>query len=527
MSRHKRIIVGALTLCIALLTGGCSSSVPGDREGGITEITPELAHRYVFTLAADSMLGRDTPSHELDVAATFIADEFRAAGLQPVKGSYLHDVGLGVVSLGDDNRLGITRDGSTQEYTIKSQFTPFDMTGNSEATGEIVFAGYGITAPEYEYDDYADIDVRGKIVFVLRHEPGEQDANSTFKGTEATEYSNVPEKVQIAIDHGAIAVLVATDPLNHGLLTPRGFPWPSLSKIIPNDALPVTILGDESSKIPVVHVGEEAITQLFGSVDELRSIQRSIDESLQPRSAVIRGATARVKTSTSIRHIPANNVLGFLEGSDPILKDQIIVVGAHYDHVGYRRSQPAGQDSVYNGADDNASGTSAMMQVARAFGTSAERPRRSVLLMAFAGEEKGLLGSRAYALNPALPLEKTVAMINLDMIGRNSVDSLFIVGAPEAPELAEFTRQENAAVGFTFSYDNSVSGRSDHASFVREGVPAIAYFSGFHPDYHKVADNPEFVNIVKVAKVAQLAFRTAWRIANDDQTYTLQKSHNP
>jgi Zn-dependent M28 family amino/carboxypeptidase len=113
------------------------------------------------------------------------------------------------------------------------------------------------------------------------------------------------------------------------------------------------------------------------------------------------------------------------------------------------------------------------------------------------------------------------------MVGRNSVDSLFIVGELDCPELAEITRQENSAVGFTFAYDNSVTGRSDHASFVNKNVPAIAYFSGFHPDYHKVGDNPEFINAVKVAKVAQLAFRTAWRIANDDKTYSIQKTHNP
>ena len=514
-------------IAILLAIVGCASSTPPVQEGGAAAITPALARTYVFSLAADSTLGRDTPSPGLDAAARYIAGEFKASGLLPVSGSYLHDVGLGKVSLGSDNQLKVTRDGVDRSYTIKTQFTPFDMTSNSVAAGGIVFAGYGITAPEFGYDDYAGLDVKGKIVFVLRHEPGEQDETSKFKGAEATEYSNVSEKVRIAIDHGAAAVLVATDPLNHGLLTPRGFPWPSLSRLIPDDALPVTIVGDDTTKIPVVHVGEEVIAQLFGSVDELRSLQRSIDETLLPRSFEISGSTAWVKTSTSVKAVPANNVLGFLEGRDPILKSQIVVVGAHYDHVGFTHPQGAQPDSIFNGADDNASGTSAMMAAARAFGTSRERPRRSLLFIAFAGEEKGLLGSRAYTLNPALPLDKTVAMINLDMVGRNSVDSLFIVGAVDCPELAEITRQENSSVGFTFDYDNSVTGRSDHASFVRKGVPAIAYFSGFHPDYHKVADNPELIEIAKVARVAQLAFRTAWHIANDDQTYSIKKSQNP
>jgi hypothetical protein len=418
LPRHYRLGWLVAALPILGLIFGCSGSVPEGTDGGANAITPELASRYVHTLAADSMLGRNTPSPELDVAAQYIAEEFKASGLSPVNGSYLHDVGLGVVSLGPDNQLKITREGSERSYTIKRQFTPFDMTGNSTASGQIVFVGYGITAPEFDYDDYAGLDVQGKIVFVLRHEPGERDETSKFEGKETTDYSNVSEKVRIAIDHGAVGVIIATDPLNHGLLTPRGFPWPSLSRIIPDDALPVTIVGDEASKVPVVHVGKEAISQLFGSVDELRAIQRSIDESLVPRSFEIPGTTGWVKTSTSVKPVPAKNVLGLLEGRDPILKKQIVVIGAHYDHVGYTRGRPEQPDSIFNGADDNASGTSAMMAVARAFGTAGELPRRSVLLMAFAGEEKGLLGSRGYTQNPAMPLENTVAMINLDMIAR-------------------------------------------------------------------------------------------------------------
>jgi hypothetical protein len=246
---------------------GCAGS-----SGSIADsvITTDFMKQNIYFLASDSMKGRNTPSPELDSAARYIAAFYKSNGIQPLNGSYTEKVGLSVVSLGDDNFLTIKKDNAERSYTIKSEFTPFDMTGNKEATGTLVFAGYGITAPEFNYDDYRNIDVHGKIVLVLRHEPGENDSASIFKGINETNYANVNTKVRNAIDHGAVGVLVVTDPLNHTLLTPRGFPWPSLSKFLPKDALPITLAADENKKVPVVQVGEEAIVQLFGNIDSLK-----------------------------------------------------------------------------------------------------------------------------------------------------------------------------------------------------------------------------------------------------------------
>lgn len=510
-----------LTLLSILVVSCSPTNLKEAPSGSISAISSELVRTHAFFLASDSLKGRSSPSPELDVAAGYIARVFESNGFQAIQGSYLNRVPLNIVSLGDNNSLSVKKNGTERSYEIKTEFTPFDMTANRTVSGSIVFAGYGITAPEFKYDDYRGIDVHGKIVFVLRHEPGEEDTASVFDGAKLTKYSNVSDKVRIAQDHGAVAVMVATDPLNHTSLTPRGFPWPSLSKFLPKDALPISLGTDEDKKIPVVHVGEEVITQLFGSVDSLRNLQRIIDKTVTPHSFEIASAGVVVQTSTSIKDMSAQNVVGFLEGGDPNLKKEAVVIGAHYDHVGTQKSGQPGEDLIFNGADDNASGTTALLTIAAAFGHSPAKPKRSVLLIAFAAEERGLLGSRSYVENPLFPLDQTVAMLNLDMVGRNSIDSLSVIGGSKSPDLAQIAQEENAKVGFTLVIENLSSGGSDHMSFQQKNVPFIFFFSGFHPDYHKVTDHADLLNIPKIARVSTLAFRTAWHVANEDRKYKL------
>jgi hypothetical protein len=504
--------IGLFTLIIA----GCGSQSPRGIAAADQAITSASMKRHLFFLASDSLKGRNTPSPELDTAASYIAAVFARAGLRPINGSYFQTFPLNRVSLGDTNTFELMKDGQRTPYDIRDDFTPFDMTGDKDASGDVVFAGYGITAPEYSYDDYAGLDVKGKVVFVLRHEPGEEDSTSVFKGKRETEYANVAKKVRIAIDHGAVAVLVATDPLNHTLLSPRGFPWPSLSKIIPPDALPYTLAAEESEKIPVIHVGPKVIEALFGSIDSLRSLQASIDSSVRPRSFPLKGWTARVHTSTRTSHVETRNVVGLVEGRDSVLKKEVVVIGAHYDHVGYKKNHAPGEDYIFNGADDNASGTTAVLGVAEAFAQAGERPRRSVLLMAFAGEEKGLFGSEYYNRKPLIPLSSTVGMLNMDMVGRNSEDSLLLIGTESSPAMTRLTHEENNAVGFILVEKKLAAGGSDHQSFSKRNIPVIFYHSDLHPDYHQVSDNPETINFDKVAKVARLVYRTAWRVANEE-----------
>jgi hypothetical protein len=515
-----KILISVL-FTISVLFNGCSPASLTENQG-LEVITPNLIQKYMTFLASDSLKGRGTPSPELDTTAAFIAWNFRMAGLSPVKGSYFQKVHLGKVSLGEENQLKISSDGKEKSFTIKDEFVPFEMTANKSVTAPIVFVGYGITSPDFKYDDYKDINVRGKIVFMLKHEPGEEDSSSVFNGKNLTQYSEIKEKVSTAIENGAIGIMIATDPLNHSLLTPRGFPWPSLSKIIPKDALPITLLDDEANKVPVVQVGGEVINLLFGSVEKLKQIQAGIDKNTTPNSFEISDCKAFIKTSTIISEHMSNNVIGLIEGSDPNLKEEVVIVGAHYDHVGYKKNHKPDEDYIYNGADDNASGTAAVMALAKAFGSLNLKPKRSMLFITFVGEELGLLGSQAYVNNPLLPLQKTVAMLNFDMVGRNSKDNLYIVGASRSPDLAEINKEENEKIKFKLSYNlEEFLGRSDQASFLKKAIPILFYTTGEESEYHKVTDEVNLIDFNKESRVVHLSFLTALHIANDNHYYKI------
>lgn len=517
--RFAGAIVILWVLAVIATLPGCGTSAAHDPVAASGAITADEMNRHEIAIASDAMQGRNTPSPGLDSAAEYIARVFAQNGFQPVRGSYFQPVPLAITALGEPNGLRVRKGGREQSYEIKTDFVPFEMTATGEVRAPLVFAGYGITAPEYKYDDYASVDVKGKVVLVLRHEPGEDDSNSVFEGKMFTKYASVGTKVRIAKEHGAVGLLLVTDPLNHSSLTPRGFPWPSLSRTIPRDALPMTLGGEEGEKIPAVQVGPSVIEQVLGDLEGLKSVQARIDSTLVPHSFPLVDTEVWVQTSTKVTEIQARNVVGVIEGSDPLLRDQVVIVGAHYDHVGVKRQNGSEQDTIYNGADDNASGTCAVLGVAAGFGSLSTRPRRTVLLMTFAGEEKGLLGSEYYARQPLFPLDQTVAMINIDMVGRNSIDSLWLIGGERSPDLAQIAEEENKLVGFTLLPLILDYGGSDHQSFQKRGVPSIMLHSGVHPDLHKVSDNPELIDPAKIARAAKLAFLTAWRLANETGRY--------
>jgi hypothetical protein len=517
LSTYRAFLV--LSCLVIVYITGCSQLSLLEKQG-LDSISSDNIRDNLTFLASDSLKGRGTPSPELDTAAAFIARHFKAEGLQPINGSYFQKVKLGKINLGVDNQLKIFKDGKETDFTIKDEYVPFDMTANGSITASVFFMGYGITALDYKYDDYKYTDVKGKIVFILKHEPGEEDSLSAFDGVRSTEYSEIQYKVRNAIEHGASGVMIATDPLNHISLTPRGFPWPSLSKIIPKDALPINLLDNESSKVPVIQVGEEVINLLFGGVGNLKKIQEEIDKSNTPKSYELSGCRILIKTSTSVEEYTSNNVVGFLEGTDPQLKNEVVILGAHYDHAGYKKIHNPGEDYIFNGADDNASGTAAVMELAKAFGHLSPKPKRSVLFITFLGEELGLLGSQAYVDNPLFPLDKTVAMINFDMVGRNNKDTLYIVGVTRSPDLYRININENEKIGFTLCYDQEqFIGRSDQAGFLKKKIPILFYHTGEEPEYHKVTDEASLIDFEKEARVVKLGFLTALFIANDNHYY--------
>lgn len=277
-------------------------------------------------------------------------------------------------------------------------------------------------------------------------------------------------------------------------------------------------------QIPVVVVNDKVVSSLFGSVDSLKSIQQQIDKELKPNSFVLNDIVS-VKLSVSVdkEHFPSSNVIGIIEGKHPQLKNEYIVVGAHYDHIGVT-THPENNDSIMNGADDNASGTVGVMALAKAFSQSNVKPDRSILFILFTGEEKGLLGSEYYAANPIFPLDKTVAMINLDMIGRNDGNDVYVEGIKQNPELSKIAVNLISKAGLKQAFmDRDMYMQSDHYSFYKNGVSAIGFTSGLHPDYHQVGDNPDKINYDKLLKIIQLSYYTIEQIANQEIYFDIKK----
>ncbi len=504
-----------LALVFLLFHGGSLSAQKSSNMSAV--ITPEFMEKHIGFLASDSMKGRNTPSPELERAAEYIANELTTLGITPVNGIRFQEIPLYTKNLNQqDCVFSVTINGRSSEFKLRTDYTPFEMTSDTLVLGSLVFAGYGITAPEYGYDDYRDIDVRGKIVLIMKHEPGEKDSLSLFDGVKETTHSLLTTKVENARRHGAAGLLMVTDPLNHMLLTPQGYPWPGLSKFLPSDNLSVE-MDRGTGYIPFAQVGESVVKLLFGSVDSLRNIQRSLDATLTPSSFEFQGTECRLRTALTFNQLSARNVVGMIEGRNRRLKKEFVVIGAHYDHVGTLKKAKEGEDSIFNGADDNASGTAGVLAVARAFSDMKKKPARSILFIFFAGEELGLFGSEYYCQNPLVPLEKSVVMLNLDMISRNGNDFLQISGLRFNPDLSPILLEEAEKMELkNFPEEEELFKRSDHYSFFRKGVSGVNISTGLHKDYHKVSDDPGSSDPAKAARVAAMVFSTARRIAGDN-----------
>ncbi len=489
---------------------------------GLEQISEPLIKEFIDFLASDEMGGRPAPSEEADRAAEYIAMKLKEFGIKSVDGSYLQTVPFCAADLNIENcQFSLTKSGIDKEFTLKENFTPLLNTGSDRVKGGLVFAGYGITAPEYNYDDYKNINVKGKIVLVMKEEPRKNDTIATvFEGNKDTGYSDITYKIRNAVEHGATGLLLVTAPLHNVAITAQGHLWTSL--YLKRNTKQLYNVCEGGTLIPAVQVNKDVINEIFGSVDSLRTLQRNIDKNLHPISFPLPEVLVDFTVSVDKNEFPSSNVIGWIEGSDPQLKNEFIVIGAHYDHIGISPRPNHLNDSIMNGADDNASGTAAVMAVAKAFATSRKKPARSILFMLFTAEEKGLIGSDYYTKNPLFPLEKTVAMINMDMVGRNGNDTVYVIGQQYNPDLAVLvnaTIQDTGLKKEEMTMDLYQS--SDYYPFYKKGISAIGLTSGLHDDYHRVGDNPEKINHQKVRKIAQLTYKVAWQIANTNDYYNI------
>ena len=447
----------------------------------------------VRTLADPKWEGRGVGTAGLDSAARYIAAEMAARGLAPAgeAGGYLQTMEVTTgVALGEPCAIEV----GGARFEVGPQFMPIGFSTNGTLRAPVVFAGYGITAPGFDYDDYAGLDARDKIVLVLAHEPGEMDSTSRFDGSVNTPHAELRTKAINAREHGALGMLVVNGPRYHA-----GEP---LRRPLPEGG------GYMTSGLIAAQVGEEAAAALMQrSGLGLADAQRAIDAHTRPHSMSL-PESATVTVTLKRTRATIANVAGVLAGRDSA---RTLVIGAHYDHLGLGGEGSLAPDArvPHVGADDNASGVAAMLAVAdgmKARMAGGWRPVHHLVFCAFTGEETGLVGSSHFVGDPPRPLPTIEAMLNMDMVGRLRDDRLMVMGVGTALEFPALVENVNRATErFAIRTASDGYGPSDHSSFYKRQVPVLMLFTGAHADYHKPSDTADKVDGAGLARVAAFA----------------------
>lgn len=481
------------------------------------DATKERLKENLFFLAAPESEGRGPLTKGLDRAADYIAAQFKSFGLKPLgkDGSYFQPFTTRGSNFDGVSTLEFQLPtGKTSAYVIGPRNKPADagllgITAAGKASGPVVFAGYGISPAqpkEGAYDDYAGLNVENKVVLVLRDAPRanrEDDGFGTPNARRAA--ARLTEKIGTAQKLKAAAIIFVNDRVSaKDTDTLMDF-----SHLATNPF---------ASKIPVLQVSRKVASQLLadGGGGSLEQREEAIDKDLKPQSVELKGISAAVdaKVKRGPTAIPLKNVVGVLEGSGP-LADEAIVIGSHYDHVGSGGFGSLGGDQrailTHFGADDNASGTTAMLELARRYSSMKGRQGRKMIFMAFSGEELGLFGSVHYCKEPLYPLEKTAAMVNLDMVGRlrpdkeSKKDRLLVQGSGTAETFEALLDKINKTYEFTTVRQKSGNGPSDHSSFSNKKVPVLFFWTDVHEDYHRPTDTPDRINYAGMEKIIRFS----------------------
>ena len=507
-SATPRFLLAGL-LAFALLAASAPvtrASESPDEIDPLSAITPAGAKETVRYLASEDLKGRRAGTRGARLASEFIARHFEASGLEPGGdgGTWFQAVDVPPASLpAEGNALKIHGVRRVFELDPLSDFVPFGFAPCASATAPVVFAGYGISEPRLGWDDYAGLDVKGKIVLVLRHGPATGKLRKIFQQRGPREALTFHTKAKAAQEHGAAGMILVSDPRS----------------LEGRDRLAYLVGAEQDIDIPCVHAAQKVGRALLALVgDTLENRQERMDASGTPLPAAIPEIRVEMTTAVKRGRPSCNNVVGVLKGSDPALRDECVVIGAHYDHLGYGDIGAMGGEpgEIFYGADDNASGAAAVLEAAAAFGATPIRPRRTLVFVAFTGEEIGLYGSRFHAGHPVFPPERTVAMINLDMVGRVRGNRLTVMGAASGKGLDALFKACNETTGFHLTLPGAAYAGSDHTPFYQKKIPAVFLFAGVHPHYHKPTDTWDRLNYEGLAKAAKLLYLAAARLASRD-----------
>jgi len=524
MRRTRNLSIRLAALALALLPAAARAD----------ELEARLRSSVEF-LAAPDMEGRGPGTKGIDRAADWIAERFRETGLET------RSVGDGPfqpfamtleAKLGPagENRAELVGpagpDGGRRVVPLElgRDFTPLAAGGAGAFDLPLLFAGYGITAPKEGYDDYSGVDAKGAAVVVLRHEPQQDDPKSAFDGNQDSQHAALSRKVANASEHEAGGVVFINDFVSverarkaaaaHGVDPAKA----AESGFDEDPLMAFTRAGDGSDRrtMPIVHVKRSAIEPVVkASLGKgLEDAEKVIDDAFKPASGSLGGWRIRGHVAIERKETVGRNVVAVLPGKGP-KASEVIVLGAHYDHLGYGGSNSAapGETAVHHGADDNASGTAMLAEVARRM--AAEGPAaRTVVFIAFSGEERGLLGSAHFAANPTVPIANIAAMVNLDMVGRLSENKLIVHGTGTGVGFDELVDRLAAARGFTVAKEPGGFGPSDHSSFYAKKIPVLHLFTGSHGDYHRPTDTADKIDYDGMVRITDLVIDVVRSLAD-------------
>lgn len=453
-------------------------------------ISSKNIYEHIKYLASDKLEGRFPGTEGIQLARDYISNEFNKYGLTPYgeEGFFQEFEMVTGVSLGVDNFFKVT--GGKKEFNIKikEDFIPLSYSVSGEVQGEIVFAGYGISAPDLNYDDYVDannnpIDIEGKIVLVMKYSPEYGLPSDRFSKFEDTRFKTI-----IAREKKAKAMIVFNGEISDDEDYLHKFGY----EMFPN-----------TSGIPVIQIKRETLKNILLEngivVDKIESDYRNNKGSIK-----INNLSSHLKVDIKIETVKTANIIGFIEGNDESLKNEVIVIGAHYDHLGYgtANSLYTGKERlIHYGADDNASGTSGVLELAHYFSLNRAQLKRSMLFICFSGEEEGLLGSNYFVNSSLFKKLNIVAMLNMDMIGRLRDNKLIINGVGTSSVWDSLVNTTNNIYNFNLTTTPEGFGPSDHASFYGKGIPVLMFFTDLHEDYHKPTDTYDKINTEGESKI--------------------------
>jgi hypothetical protein len=472
----------------------------------VNSISGKEIQRHIEVLASDAYEGREAGKRGAFFSGCYIAHLFEQYGLKPggEGGTYFQSFSLGRggapkdAGMEDTNLLEMLvitrRKAWLVRFEYNKDFIPFRFSGSRYCASSAVIAGYGITAPEYGYDDYKGLDVKGKIVILLSHEPQEKDPESVFKGVELTKHADPIEKARLAEKNGAVGVLIVPNPLHHEkdpLAVDKVTAWP------PGGG------AEGCLGIPCARCSMNVVNEILKvEKKKLKKIQQDIDRSLKPVKVKIEkcALTFRIQAQAD-RHGMGRNVIGIYEGSDP-----------GFGHFA-SRGKPG---EVHNGANDNASGTAGVIALARAITELEVKTKRTLVFAAFDGEEKGLIGSKHYVQSPVIPIKKTIAMLNMDMIGRGPVRKIKVGGGTLNPTLQGILSRISGRfrLGLDLKGLDAFLRNSDQAPFMDKGIPCIFLSSGLYNGLHSHEDDAHLMNQTKLEAIVRTMMLVAAEVAN-------------